>query len=184
MRINARKQSNEDILEKVKEYKSLKELRDDSFGLYQLIRRRELLQKVIDFFPLHKYSKKVYKLKDPKDKLKPGPKPKKEKEIKMLRIYNHTFKDGVKVCGRCFINETKTRQSLLCNDCQRVYARQYAYEKDHVPYNLKQEYCNTIIKHHEKTFELGIRVDERVERYLRMVGYDFIFQEPWDDIWK
>ena len=106
------------------------------------------------------------------------------KVLKSIQLYKHTLIEGVKVCGRCFTNEPKTPRSILCKDCQRVYSRQHAYDKEHVPYNVYQEYCNTIIKHHEKTFEIGIKVDEKMQNYLTLVGYQFIFKEPWENIWK
>jgi hypothetical protein len=186
MRINATHYTNEYILEKAKGYNSLKELRDDSYGFYQLVRRRGLLDDVREFFPVGKYSKRVRKLKDPKDKLKPGRKPKLKvkKVLKTIQIYKSAFENDVKICGRCFQNEPKTPRSTLCKSCQKIYATKHAYEKEHVPWNLRQEYCNTIIQHYEKTFELGIKVDEKLQNYLTMVGYSFIFQAPWENIWK
>jgi hypothetical protein len=186
MRINATHYTNEYILEKAKEYNSLKELRDDSYGFYQLVRRRGLLDDVREFFPATPYSKRVRKCKDPKDKLKPGPKPKEkvEKIKRTVQIYKPAFENDVKICGRCFQNEPKTPRSTLCKACQKVYATKHAYEKEHTPWNVYQEFCNTVIKHHEKTFEIGIRVDERLQNYLTLVGYGFIFQDPWEDLWK
>jgi hypothetical protein len=186
MRINAKHYTNEYILEKAKGYNSLKELRDESYAFYQLIRRRGLLDDVRQFFPAKKYSKRVRKLKDPKDELKPGPvpKPKVKKVVRTVQIYKPAFENDVKICGRCFQNEPKTPRSALCKSCQKIYLTKHAYEKEHVPWNLKQEYCNTTIRHYEKTFELGIRVDERLQNYLTLVGYGFIFQDPWEDLWK
>jgi hypothetical protein len=185
MRINATHYTNEYILEKSKEYNSLKELRDASYGFYQLIRRRGMLDDVREFFPVAKYSKRVRK-KDPVDKLT-GPKPKAKDVLppkKTVQVYKPTFIDGVKVCGRCFQNDPKTPRSTLCISCQKIYAAKHAYDKPHVPWNVCQDFCNTVIRHHEKTFEIGIRVDERLQNYLTMIGYGFIFQENAENLWK
>jgi hypothetical protein len=137
-------------------------------------------------------AKEAKLLQEPKVKGKPGRKPKEKTEkvvdhnkvIKSIQLYKSIVVDGVRLCGRCFINEPKTPKSTLCKDCNKVYARKHAYDQDHVPWNLKQDFCNTTIQHYEKTFELGIKVDEKVERYLTLVGYGFLFQQPWEDIWK
>ncbi len=187
-RINATLYTNDYIVEKATQYATLKELRDDSFGFYQLVRRRGLLEIVRALYP----PTKLRKIKEvaPRERKKPGPKPKlksvplKEPKKDGNQLYKHTYVGDLKICGRCFINEPKTSRSVLCKDCQRIYFYKYAYERPHTPWNLKQEFCNTIIKHHEKTFELGIRVEEKLEKYLTMVGYHFIFQEPWENLWK
>lgn len=188
MRIKATQYSNEYIVEKSKEYGSLKELRDSSFGFYQLVRRRGLLEEVRNLFPPETFPRKKQKLKEvePKERKKPGRKPKDpvEKASRQLQLYKHTFENGVKVCGRCFARDPKTPKSVLCKDCYRVYARKHAYEQPHTPWNVRQEFCNTTIRHHEKTFELGIKVDEKLERYLTMVGYGFLFKEVDENMYK
>ena len=198
--------TDESILDKAATFESLAGLRSANFSFYQLIRRRELLAEVRHRFnvkAVERYlASKIEKEKAeamkvsqeaPKkrgrgpNKIKKEPKPakvKKENPTRGLQIYKHTFQDGVKVCGRCFLESTKTPKSILCLKCQRVYARMYAYERPHVPWNIKQEFCNTTISHYEKRFELGIRAEERMQNYLTMVGYGFIFQDPWENIWK
>ena len=187
-RINATLYTNDYIVEKATQYKTLKELREDSFGFYQLVRRRGLLEIVRALYP----PTKLRKIKEvtPRERKKPGPKPKpKSTPLKKPKkdgnqLYKHTYKGDLKICGRCFINEPKTPRSVLCKDCQRIYLRNHAYEKPHVPWNVCQDFCNTIIKHHEKTFEIGIRVEERLQNYLTLIGYGFLFKEPNENIWK
>jgi hypothetical protein len=193
-----KKWTNQEIIDVISKYETLKDLRmSDDKPFYFLALRRGLREHLpvkrtrcmnivgsaLEKKLLAKQEKPVIPV---KEKKKPGPKPK-EKLVKIpkgVQIYKHTFENGVKICGRCFQNEPKTLRSVLCKDCQIVYVRKYCYEKDHVPYNLKQEYCNTIIKHHEKTFEIGIKVDEKLQNYLTLVGYQFLFQDPWENIWK
>ncbi len=186
-RINATHYTNDYIVERAAQYGSLKELRDDSFGFYQLVRRRGLLETVRALYTPIKL-RKIKEVK-PRERKRPGPKPKvikevKVKPLKILQVYKHTFQDEVKICGRCFIEEPKTPRSILCQKCQKIYFYKYAYEKPHTPWNIKQEYCNTIITHYEKRFEIGIRVEEKLQKYLTLVGYQFIFQDPWENLWK
>lgn len=202
VRGNYKKYTDAEIIDVIFKYETIKDLRaSDDMSFYFLANRRGLKK----YLPIKRTKamnivgsalekrladKEKELLEEPKVKGKTG-RSKIEKTVKDhnkpirdIQIYKHTFIDGYKVCGRCFINEPKTPNSTLCKDCQKVYVRKHAYEQDHVPYNVKGEYCNTIIKHYEKTFELGIRVDEKVERYLTLVGYGFIFKEVDENIWK
>jgi hypothetical protein len=198
------KYTDKEIIDILSKYETIKDLRlSDDKPFYNLALRKGLKQhlpikrtrcmNIVGSALERKLLEKESKvLEEPKVRKKPGRKPKEKPEkvvdhnkvIKSIQIYKSILVDGVKICGRCFINETKTRKSALCKDCNRVYSRQYAYEQSHVPWNVKQEYCNTTIKHYEKTFKIGIRVDERVQNYLTLVGYGFIFQEPLENIWK
>jgi hypothetical protein len=201
-----KKYTDVEIIEVISKYETIKDLRaSDDKPFYTLALRRGLKK----YLPVKRtkamnivgsalekklLAKEEKLLQVPKVKGKPGrlkiEKPEKiekvdhNKPIRAIQIYKHTFIDGYKVCGRCFQNEPKTPNSTLCKDCNKVYARKHAYEQDHVPYNLKQDFCNTTIQHHEKTFEIGIRVDEKLQNYLTLVGYGFLFQEPWENIWK
>lgn len=192
------KWTDQQIIDTLSKYETIKDLRasDDKAFYYLALRRglrehlppkRTKAMNIVGSALENKLLAKEEKpVKEPKVKQKPGPKPK-EKVKKMpkgVQIYKHTFVDGVKICGRCFINEPKTQRSVLCKACNKIYSTKHAYEKPHVPWNLKQEYCNTTIRHHEKTFEIGIRVEERLQNYLTLVGYSFLFQEPWANIWK
>ena len=190
------KYTDQGIIDVISEYETIKDLRaSDDKAFYSLALRRGLREHL----PTKRtramnivgsaLEKKLLEQEEKPVKRKVG-RPKKEKKdkvkkpLKKVQVYKHTLIEGVKVCGRCFINEPRTPRSTLCKDCNRVYSRKHAYEQDHVPWNLKQEYCNTTIKHHEKTFELGIRVEERLQNYLTLVGYWFIFKEPDENFWK
>ena len=190
------KYTDQDIITTLSKYETIKDLRaseDESF--YSLALRRGLRQHL----PIKRtrsmnivgsaLEKKLLAQEEKPLKRKVG-RPRKEKKEKVqkvkrqVHIYKHTFVDDTKICGRCFTNEARTPKSVLCKDCNRVYSRKHAFGQDHAPWNVRQEFCNTIIKHHEKTFELGIRVDEKLERYLTLVGYCFLFKEPDENMWK
>jgi hypothetical protein len=190
-----KKWTDEQIIDAISKYETLKDLRmspDKPF--YFLALKRDLR----DYLPVKRtrcmnivgsalQEKLLAKQEKPvKEKKKTGPKPKEkvEKIKRTVQVYKPAFENDVKICGRCFQNEPKTPRSVLCKACQKVYARNQAYERPHTPWNVYQEFCNTVIKHHEKTFEIGIRVDERLQNYLTLVGYGFIFQDPWENIWK
>jgi len=188
-----KKWTDEQIIDAISKYETLKDLRmsaDKPF--YFLALKRDLR----DYLPVKRtrcmnivgsalLAKEKAKQEEPvKEKKKPGPKPKVQRVKRTVQVYKTTFENDVKICGRCFQNEPKTPRSVLCKPCQKVYARNQAYERPHTPWNVYQEFCNTVIKHHEKTFEIGIRVDERLQNYLTLVGYAFIFQDPWENIWK
>lgn len=208
------KWTDEQIIDAISKYETIKDLRlseDKPFYFLALKRdlrdylpvkrtkamnivgsalERKLLEKEKELLVKRECEKTL--LEEPKVRKKPGRKPKEKpdvvvdhtKVIKSIQLYKHSNIEGIKVCGRCLTFEPKTPKSILCKDCQKIYARMHAYDKDHVPYNLKQDYCNTTIQHYEKTFKLGIKVDERLQNYLTLVGYGFLFQEPWEDMWK
>jgi len=204
IRGNYNKYTDQEIIDVISKYETIKDLRaSEDISFYSLALRRGLR----DHLPVKRtkamnivgsaLEKKLAKQKKkeesniPKVKKKPG-RPRKEKpqkvvdnsKVKSIQLYKSHIVDGVKICGRCFTFETKTAKSTLCKDCNKIYTRKHAYEQDHTPWNVKQDFCNTTIYHYEKTFELGIKVDEKVERYLTLVGYGFLFQEPWENIWK
>ena len=190
------KYTDQGIIDVISEYETIKDLRaSDDKAFYSLALRRGLREHL----PTKRtramnivgsaLEKKLLEQEEKPVKRKVG-RPKKEKKdkvkkpLKKVQVYKHTYENDIKICGRCFQKEPRTPRSTLCKDCNRVYSRKHAYEQDHVPWNLKQEYCNTIIKHHEKTFELGIRVDEKLERYLTLIGYGFLFKEVDENMWK
>lgn len=159
------KWTDEQIIEVISKYETIKDLRISGDGsFYYLCLSRDLRQHL---------PPKTNRVKKENDKM-----------TKSKQLYKHTFIEGVKICGRCFTLQPKTPRSILCKDCQKIYARKNAYDVEHVPYNLKQEYCNTTINHYEKTFELGIKVDEKLQNYLTLVGYGFIFKDPDENMWK
>jgi len=82
-------------------------------------------------------------------------------------------------CGRCLkeTNDISKHNSHLCRKCYSRYLYLRKIGKDTNPHNIKDEYCHIVINHHEKCFRIGIKVDERTQRYLTSVGYSFLFKE-------
>ena len=88
--------------------------------------------------------------------------------------------DGKNFCGRCHIVDLAVDCSGNKNLCSLCYSRKnYLLSRGKYSnlFNVKDEYVNTIIKHHEKVFEIGLKVDDKTENYLSMIGYEFIFKE-------
>jgi hypothetical protein len=189
--------SDQDIIDRALEYNRLVHLRTADISLYHLIRRRELLDRIRELM-LEKPRKKRIKngtrvLRIPTPRIKRGPiekrakrEPKntRQKEGSCKFLYKAIKIEGQPtICGRCLINEPRAKRSHLCKPCYRVYTNCQREEDEHVPHNIKQKFCNTKITHYEKTFLIGIKADEKLQAYLTAVGYGFIFQEPWQDIW-
>ncbi len=189
--------SDQDIIDKALEYNRLVHLRTANMSLYQLIRRRGMLDRIRELMldkPRRKRAKngeavkrekRIRLPKEPVEKPVKRPAIKKEhNEGSCKYLYRAIRKqDEPSLCGRCFVNEPRRKRSHLCKPCYRVYTNCQVQEKSHVPHNILQKFCNTKITHHEKVFLIGIKVDERTQAYLTAVGYGFIFQTPWQDIW-
>ena len=122
-------------------------------------------------------------LKEEKELLKLTKK-KENGEITAKHIYVGTkLENGNIICGRCFMEKTdrSPNNSNMCRVCYNRYMYHRMMGHDHNLNNVRDEFCNTKVRHHEKTFEIGIKVDERTEKYLSMIGYDFLFKEPYDE---
>ena len=110
-----------------------------------------------------------------KEKIKKEPK--EDKTAK--RMYRaEKIDDETIYCGRC-LKETKDiskHNKHLCRKCYSRYLYLTKVGQDTNPHNIKDEYCHINIKHHEKTFHIGIWTEEKVEDYLTKIGYGFIFK--------
>ena len=104
----------------------------------------------------------------------------KEEKISAKRMYRaERIDDQTIYCGRC-LKETKDiskHNKHLCRKCYSRYLYLRKIGKDTNPHNIKDEYCHIVINHYEKCFRIGIKVDERTQRYLTSVGYSFLFKE-------
>ena len=88
--------------------------------------------------------------------------------------------EGKNFCGRCHIVDLAVDCSGNKNLCSLCYSRKnYLLSRGKYSnlFNVKDEYVNTIIKHHEKVFEIGLKVDDKTQDYLTRIGYQFIFKE-------
>jgi len=90
--------------------------------------------------------------------------------------------DGKIVCGRCLEpNDPSKQNRSLCFNCYRRVIILQSYGRDLNRWNVRDTFCYTKINHHEKVFEIGVRVDERTQEYLTAIGYGFIFKEPYEE---
>ncbi len=89
------------------------------------------------------------------------------------------YEDGSIICGRCLEWKEKSQKNCaaLCPKCFTRVQVCIAMGKEHNRWNVRDAYCNTVIKHYDKEFHIGIKVDERTKQYLTLIGYGFIFKE-------
>jgi hypothetical protein len=92
------------------------------------------------------------------------------------------LQSGLIICGRCLEEKSPSRMSSsICQSCYKSYIKYNGLGVDHNKFNIRDPFCNTQIKYHEKVFDIGVRVDERTQNYLRLIGYDFIFKDVYED---
>lgn len=98
-------------------------------------------------------------------------------------MYNcEQLENGNIICGRCFEESIGCRENKsICKVCYNRYMYHRGMDQDHNKWNIRDMFCNSVIEHHEKKFIIGIRVDERTQNYLTLVGYSFLFKECYDE---
>jgi hypothetical protein len=111
--------------------------------------------------------------------------PKRKKRTDQMFEQAKRLDNGMIICARCF--EEKEHSKGNKNFCKQCYTwivniraqQNYGKEKTNQmnKWNVRDIYCNTVIRHHEKEFQIGLKVDERTEKYLTTIGYGFIFKE-------
>jgi hypothetical protein len=91
--------------------------------------------------------------------------------------------EGGVMCGRCLEirSYTTNKLSKLCKVCYNRTCTLIQQEKDINLWNVRDQFCNSKITHYEKVFEIGVKVDEKTQNYLTMIGYGFIFKEIYDE---
>lgn len=190
------KYTDQEIIDVISKYKTIKDLRSGEDGsFYFLAKRRDLdaylptkRTKAMNIVGSAAENKRIAK--EIKDALKaerklaianmPKKKPKVDK-ISDRRLYISIEKDGKSLCGRCLVHDLSESRSMqnksLCQKCYNkcMYCR--LREVDSNPHNIKDEYCHIDIRHHEKIFHIGIIADKKMQEYLTKVGYGFIFKE-------
>ena len=182
--------TDEELIEWIKQFKTIGDMRNDNLSKYTLCTKRKLHQ----HFPKKRTKagntvgsniEMNKKLKEERNALREEKKRLKEeaKLEKRIQMYSGTKLDnGNIICGRCLEEKVKSKWSAtLCKSCYNVYITSKQFNKDHNKWNVRDEFCNTIIRHHDKTFEIGIKVDEKTQSYLTKIGYDFIFKEVYDN---
>ena len=171
--ISGNKYTDEYIIEVISKYKTRTELRMslDSNYYYMVVRRG-----LKDFLPPKRNTngdiiQRPLELKN--EYLN-------EEDDKKLIMFPMLIIDGRRICGRCHVVDLGLDCSGNKNLCSLCYSRKnylISQGKNTNLFNVKDEYVNTIIKHHEKVFEIGLKVDDRMEGYLTRVGYGFIFKD-------
>jgi hypothetical protein len=95
-------------------------------------------------------------------------------------------KDGniTKMCGRCLkeLSKLPKGSKTLCKTCMNACYKFTFRGEDLNPWNVRDPFIHSTLKHHEKTFHIGMIVDEKTQKYLTAVGYDFIFKEIYDEV--
>jgi len=100
-----------------------------------------------------------------------------EKTDRTRKMYRGMdYKDGNILCGRCLEVKPKTK-GLICYTCAKIIVNHNGRGIDTNKWNVKDYFCNTKITDGGRVFEIGIKVDEKTQKYLTMIGYGFIFKE-------
>lgn len=188
------KYTDEELIEWIKSFDTIGEMRNDSYNKYIVSKRRKLNK----YFP----SKRtrcgniagVVKVKgkrgrprknpdaDPVEKAVRSvkkPVPDKDRTLPSM-MYKATFLTGTGniLCGRCLEEkEPSPKNKNLCSFCFSRIMVDKQRGVDTNKWNVRDIFVNTKINHNEKVFYIGIRVDEKTQDYLTMVGYGFIFKE-------
>ena len=190
--------SNEELIEWIKQFNTIREMRLANQNRYILCTKRGLNE----HFPkkLKVGRKKALYTDEEKEMLREERKLAREAEKAIKRGQKEKLKadrkkdtatkiykgkqlqNGNIICGRCLEEKSNPHKNnkSICAPCYSRYMSLKNNNKDHNKWNVRDEYCNTIIRHHEKTFEIGIKVDERTMKYLSLIGYDFIFKDVYD----
>ena len=199
--------TDEEIIEWMKKFDTRGDLRNSDFNMYAIIMRRPQLKLMMP--PKRTRGQNIVgtkeeRLKETKEekrqrrlqvKLEKEEEQRLLKEEKMLLkrskvvektakyMYHGTKLDNGKIiCGRCFEEKDSSKMNKsICRVCYNRYMYLRMMNKDHNLNNVRDEFCHTKLTHHEKVFEIGIKVDDRTEKYLTMIGYGFIFKDPYDE---
>lgn len=199
---NGLKYTDEDLIEWIKTFPTIKAAREDNSNKYLMILRRGLEEHLPRTMKKKRTQEQIaadkeekQRLKEERKKNRPG-RPKKVKcdntiprdrksnldDTAASRMYvGEQLEDGTIICGRCQENGTASKQNKgICAECYKHYMNYRRKAQDHNKWNVRDEFCHTTIKHHEKTFTIGLKVDERTQRYLELVGYSFLFKEEYN----
>jgi hypothetical protein len=183
------KYTNEELIEWIQSFDTIGEMRNDSYNKYIVSKRRKLNK----YFP-NKRTRcgniaGIEKVKEPKVvrerkmkpvKEKPEPTPT-EKVERAKRMYHGSKLENDNIlCGRCLETKPRYKSRLVCYTCQKVIASNTTRGIDTNKFNIKDYFCHTKITDGGREFHIGLRVDERTQEYLTLIGYSFIFKEEYD----
>ena len=94
------------------------------------------------------------------------------------------YEDGTIKCGRCLETFEKVDMSKhnthMCHKCYNNYINFRKLGICHNKWNVKDEFCHIRIREGHRQIYIGIKTDERLEKWLRAMGYGFIFKEEYE----
>ena len=100
---------------------------------------------------------------------------------KSYKIDSNTY-----FCGRCQQERTlelyNTHTKTICSKCYNKIAHYMGKDQDTNPWNVKDFYCNSVVNVSEsQKFEIGIKVEPRLQEWLTKIGYQFIFKRFYNE---
>lgn len=193
------KYTDEELIEWIKGFDTRREIREDDFNKYAVCLRRGLnvyfptketrcnnkvgSRKALTEKQIEKRKIEKERIKEEKRLLRESKKsePKLDKTSPSRMYIGTQLENGMIICGRCLEEKKVSKQNKgLCSICYGEYMKLNAKQVDHNKWNIRDEFCHTQIRHHEKTFNIGIKVDQKLEDYLCRVGYQFLFKETYE----
>lgn len=102
---------------------------------------------------------------------------------KPSHLFPVRWEGNTKHCGRCFRSDMpwSRNRTNLCKHCCNRIATLTAQGRELNPWNIRDQFANTIIRHWEKTFVIGLHAPDKLKDYLTLVGYGFIFKDIYDE---
>lgn len=101
------------------------------------------------------------------------------------RMYkSEIYEDGTFRCGRCLEKkQNPERHKLNKGLCRPCYLASMSYRTKGLPHNkwnIKDEFCHIRIREGSQHIYIGIKADDRLQKWLTAMGYGFIFKEEYE----
>ena len=159
----------------VGQYDEIASFRNDHPKLYNaLIARKEKGKIFMEHMKRGKWLRKPCPEKSESTTKDGSPKP--------SHLFPAIWKGETKHCGRCFRADIKwSNRTNLCKDCSNRVNSLTIQNKELNPWNVRDQFAGSTIRHYEKTFEIGLHAPDKLKGYLTLVGYGFIFKEIYDE---
>lgn len=185
-----KKYTDDEIKEIVSKYEYLRDFRLENLKLYNALIARLGGSGRLFFSHLKRYEREI---KDtPKSKRRRGRRPKdrveslnKNGQLKPKLMFPVKMdEEGNKLCGRCWriiVESAETKRSM----CKKCSSRTYVLStmnKDLNPWNVRDQFAYTVIRWHDKTFNIGLHCDDRLKGFLTLIGYGFIFKDIYPEV--
>ena len=94
------------------------------------------------------------------------------------------LEDGTILCSRCLkeLSMLSKGTKVMCRPCMNACYKFTFRGEDMNPWNVRDPFIHSTIRHHEKSFHLGMIADEKTQKYLTAVGYGFVFKELYKEV--